>query len=48
MAGAKAAAGGADAAVANPVDDEIFRRMETEFCRDLGLDASNNNTAATA
>ncbi|TMW59468.1 hypothetical protein Poli38472_004537 [Pythium oligandrum] len=29
------------AAVANPADDELFKHMESEFCRDLGIDLAN-------
>lgn len=35
-AGADAAAG----TTTNPVDDEIFKRMEAEFCRELGVDTA--------
>lgn len=41
-AGTKAAG---DVAATNPVDDEIFKRMESEFCRELGIDTTSNSAA---
>lgn len=38
----KAAGNDAAAGATNPIDDEIFKRMEAEFCREMGVD-----TAAT-